>query len=145
MMTMIRQILDRKGHEVWSVSPEMTVFDALTLMSEKNVGAVVVVQGGELIGMFSERDYARKIILLGRHSRDVPVKDIMTGPVITIRPDQTAEESMALMTEKRIRHLPVIEEGKLVGMVSIGDIVRAVISTQEFTIEQLENYISSAN
>jgi len=145
MVTTIRQILDRKGRDVFSVAPDTTVYDALTLMAERNIGAVLVMRGEELAGIFSERDYARKIILLGRHSKDVPVTEIMTPKVVCIRPDQTADECMALMTEKRIRHLPVLDAGQLAGMVSIGDVVRAVISEQEFRIEQLENYISTAN
>jgi CBS domain-containing protein len=145
MVTTIRQIIDRKGRDVFSVSPDTTVYDALTLMAERNIGAVLVMRGEELAGIFSERDYARKIILLGRHSKEVPVAEIMTPKVVCIRPDQTADQCMALMTERRIRHLPVLEGGQLAGMVSIGDVVRAVISEQEFTIEQLENYISTAN
>jgi len=145
MVTTIRQIIDRKGRDVISVSPETTVYEALTLMAEKNIGALLVMRGEELAGIFSERDYARKIILLGRHSKDVAVAEIMTPRVVCIRSDQTADECMALMTEKRIRHLPVLESDQLAGMVSIGDVVRAVISEQVFTIEQLENYISTAN
>jgi CBS domain-containing protein len=114
-------------------------------MAEKNIGALLVIRDEELAGIFSERDYARKIILLGRHSKDVPVAEIMTSKVVCIRPEQTADECMALMTEKRIRHLPVLDAGSLAGMISIGDVVRAVISEQEFTIEQLENYIATAN
>jgi CBS domain-containing protein len=145
MLTTIRQIIDRKGRDVFSVSPDTTVYDALTLMAEKNIGALLVIRDEELAGIFSERDYARKIILLGRHSKDVPVAEIMTSKVVCIRPEQTADECMALMTEKRIRHLPVLDAGSLAGMISIGDVVRAVISEQEFTIEQLENYIATAN
>jgi CBS domain-containing protein len=144
-LTTIRQIIDRKGRDVFSVSPDTTVYDALTLMAEKNIGALLVIRDEELAGIFSERDYARKIILLGRHSKDVPVAEIMTSKVVCIRPEQTADECMALMTEKRIRHLPVLDAGSLAGMISIGDVVRAVISEQEFTIEQLENYIATAN
>jgi CBS domain-containing protein len=145
MVTTIRQIIDRKGRDVFSVAPDTTVYEALTLMAEKNIGALLVMRGEELAGIFSERDYARKIILLGRHSKDVSVAEIMTPKVVCIRPDQSATECMALMTEKRIRHLPVLETGRLAGMISIGDVVRAVISEQVFTIEQLENYISTAN
>lgn len=145
MMTTIRQMLDRKGREIWSVTPETTVFDALTLMAEKNVGGVLVMRGEELAGIFTERDYARKIILLGRRSQEVAVSEIMTAKVVCVTADQTADDCMALMTERRIRHLPVLEEGRLVGIVSIGDVVRAVISQHKFTIEQLESYISTAN
>jgi CBS domain-containing protein len=146
MKTTIRQMLDRKGDDVWAVTPGTTVFEALKLMAEKNIGAALVREGEDLVGIFSERDYARKVILHGQSSKDLAVRDIMTTRVVCIRPEQTADECMALMTERRVRHLPVVDEANaLVGMVSIGDVVRAVISQQEFTIEQLEGYITSAN
>ncbi len=141
-MTTVHQILQGKGREVWSVSPHTTVYDALTLMAEKNIGALLVLEGDKLRGVFSERDYARKVILKGKSSKETTVEEIMTQEVVSVRPRQSIEECMALMTEKRIRHLPVLEEDKLVGLVSIGDVVKAVISEQEFTIKQLESYIT---
>jgi len=145
MKTTIRQMLDRKGREVFWVAPDTTVYDALKLMAEKNIGALLIKEGDTLTGIFSERDYARKVILHGKSSKDMPVRDIMTTRVVCGRPEQTAEECMALLTQKRIRHLPVLDENGLAGLVSIGDVVRAVISQHEFTIEQLESYISTAN
>jgi CBS domain-containing protein len=141
-MTTVRHIL-RGKREVYSTSPEATVLDALRVMSEKNVGALLVLSGGRLIGVFSERDYARKVILHGKSSKDTPVSEIMTARVIAIDPERSAGECMALMTEKRIRHLPVLDQGELVGVVSIGDVVRAVVEEQQFTIRQLESYIAS--
>ena len=141
----IRQMLDRKGHDVWSVDSEATVFDALRLMADKNIGTVVVLKAGELVGIFSERDYARKIIVLKRPSKEVTVRALMTARVVCVRPEQTADDCMALMTDKRVRYLPVLEEDRVIGMVSIGDVVRELISEHQFTIEQLENYISSAD
>src|SRR5713226_5287719 len=143
-MTTIRQILGTKGRDVWSVSPDTTVYDAIKLMADKNVGALVVFEGDRLAGIISERDYARKVILKGKSSKETPVKEIMSVEVITIRPDQSIEECMALMTIRRIRHLPVLEEKKLVGVISIVDVVKAIISEQEFTIKQLENYITGS-
>jgi CBS domain-containing protein len=142
MMTTIRQILTKKP-AVYSISPEAMVYDALRVMADKNVGALVVLQRGELVGIFSERDYARKVALLGKSSRETRVEEIMTTKVVTIDPDRTAGECMALMTERRFRHVPVIEAGKLVGVISIGDVVRAVVEEQRFTIKELERYISS--
>ena len=142
-MKTISQLLQAKGREVHSVAPDARVFDALRLMAERNVGALVVLEGARLAGIFSERDYARKVILLGKSSHDIPVREIMTAKVITVHPGQTVEECMALMTEKRIRHLPVTEGERLVGMLSIGDLVKAVIAEQEQTIKQLESYIHS--
>jgi CBS domain-containing protein len=141
-MTTVRQILSGK-REVYSTPPEATVLDALRLMSEKNVGALLVLSGGRLLGVFSERDYARKVILHGKSSKDTPVSEIMTARVITIDPERSAGECMALMTERRIRHLPVMDKGELVGVISIGDVVRAVVEEQQFTIRQLESYIAS--
>jgi CBS domain-containing protein len=128
---------------IYSTSPEATVFEALGLMADKNVGALLVLDGGALVGIFSERDYARKIILLGRTSRETTVQEIMTREVVTVAPDTRAEQCMALMTERRIRHLPVLDRGVLVGIVSIGDVVRAVISEQQETITHLVGYIGS--
>lgn len=141
-MTTISQILQVKGSDVWSVTPDTTVYDALKLMADKNLGAVVVLEGEVLVGIFSERDYARKVILKGKASRETLVKEIMSADVITLRPEQSIEECMALMTHKRIRHLPVIDNNKLIGVISIGDVVKAIISDQEYTIKQLENYIT---
>jgi CBS domain-containing protein len=140
----VKQILSEKGHEVWTTSPDTTVFDALKFMSEKGIGALVVLDNLEVVGVFSERDYARKVILEGKSSKDLPVKEIMTRKVICVKPENTAEECMALMTDKFIRHLPVIVDNELVGIISIGDVVKAIISQQELVIEQLENYITGA-
>ena len=128
---------------VYSLGPNDTVYDALLLMADKNIGAVIVRSDQKLEGIFSERDYARKVILLGKTSRETLVKEIMTSPVISIEPDWTADQCMALMTEKRVRHLPIIEQGRLVGVISIGDVVRAVVDDQQFTIKSLERYITS--
>lgn len=141
-MTNVRHILQEKGGGLWSVSPETNVFDALLLMAEKNCGALVVLEGEVLVGIFSERDYARKIILKGRKSRETPVSEIMSTEVTSVHPGQSVDECMTLMTEKRIRHLPVLDQNKLLGVISIGDVVKAVISEREFTIKQLENYIT---
>jgi CBS domain-containing protein len=140
--TTVRQMLAGK-HGIYSVAPDDTMFDALSLMADKNIGAVVVLSGGEIRGILSERDYARKVALLGRTSRSTPVSEVMTTNVICVDPDWTADRCMALMTDKRIRHLPVLEDGRLVGIVSIGDIVRAVVEEQQFTIQSLERYIMS--
>ena len=142
--TSVKQILSEKGHEVWSTSPSTTVFDALKFMSDKGVGALVVLDDLKVVGVFSERDYARKVILEGKSSKDLPVKEIMTRRVVCVKPENTTEECMALMTDKHIRHLPVVEDDELVGIISIGDVVKAIISQQEFVIEQLENYITGA-
>jgi len=143
-MNFVSQLLDAKGREVWWVTPETSVYDALVLMAEKNCGALLVLEANKLVGIFSERDYARKIILKGKASKDTTVKEIMSTEVFYVRPEQTIDECMALMTARRIRHLPVLEGGRLAGMISIGDVVKAVISEQEFTIKQLENYITGA-
>jgi len=144
-MTTVRQILAHKPEpeEVFSVAPDSTVFDALQLMSEKNVGAVVVCEGDRLVGILSERDYARKVALHGKSSRDIPIREIMTSRVLCIQPTQTADQCMALMTDKRVRHLPVMEGARLVGIISTGDVIRTIVKEQQFTIEQLENYIGS--
>ena len=142
-MQTVRGLLRDKGSQVYSVAPEASVCDALNLLAEKNLGALVVLtREGDLAGIVSERDYARKVELLGRTARETPVREIMTERVVCVRPDQTVEECMALMTNKRIRHLPVIEGNTLIGIVSIGDVVKAIISEQEFMIAQLENYIT---
>ena len=142
-MKSVKQLLQTKGREIHSIAPDARVFDALKLMAEKNVGALVVIEGGRLAGIISERDYARKVILLSKSSHDIAVREIMTAKVITVQPGQTVEQCMALMTEKRIRHLPVTEGEKLVGVLSIGDLVKEVIADQEQTIRQLESYIHS--
>ena len=141
-MRTVRELLDAKGYEIWSIAPSASVFEALELMAQKRIGAVLVVDGDATVGILSERDYARKVVLLDRSSRDTRVEEIMSPDPVCVRPDQTIEDCMALMTAKRFRHLPVVEDGRLVGLVSIGDIVKARISDQEFVIQQLENYIS---
>jgi len=140
-MRTVRQLLQGKSSEIWSVGPGDSVFDAIKIMADKGVGALLVLDSGSLIGILSERDYARKVILKGRSSKDTSVKDIMTERVLFVGPDKTLDECMALMTDKRIRHLPVMEDDQLVGVFSSGDVIKAMISEQEFIIEQLENYI----
>jgi CBS domain-containing protein len=142
MTTTVRQMLAGK-RGIYSVAPDATMYDALSLMADKNIGAVIVLSEGEIRGILSERDYARKVALLGRTSKSTPVSEVMTTGVICVDPEWTADRCMALMTDKRIRHLPVIENGRLVGIVSIGDIVRAVVEEQQFTIQSLEQYIMS--
>ena len=144
-MTTVRQLLQGKGTDIWSIGPDACVFDALKLMAEKRVGALLVLEADNLVGIFSERDYARKVELEGKSSADTSVKEIMTGEVYCIRPEQTVEDCMALMTSRRIRHLPVLSDDRLEGVVSIGDIVKAVISEKEFMIQQLENYIVTSS
>lgn len=141
-MKTVRQLLRTKGHEVWSVAPETMVYDALKLMADKGVGALVVVEAGQVVGIISERDYARKVSLQGKSDRTTAVKEIMTTRVVYVRPEQSTEECMALMTDKRIRHLPVLDDNQLIGVISIGDVVKEVISEQKFIITQLEHYIS---
>lgn len=143
-MQTIRQLLDEKGHQVWSVNAGATVYDALRLMAEKGIGALLVMRGGHVVGVLSERDYARKVILEGRNSRDTLVADIMSTSVLHVLPGQTVAEAMAVMTAHRVRHLPVLEQGRLLGIISIGDLVKAIIAEQEFVIGQLENYIAGA-
>ncbi len=138
----IRDILGTKGGAVWSVPPEATVFEAIQLMAGKNVGALLVTQGDKLVGIVTERDYSRKVILKGRSSKDTPVRDVLSGQVIHVTPDHSVDECMRLMTEHRVRHLPVLEGGKIVGVVSIGDLVNWIISAQSSTIHQLETYIT---
>ncbi|MDP2604369.1 MAG: CBS domain-containing protein [Deltaproteobacteria bacterium] len=141
-MKKVRDILDVKGLSVWSIGPDASVFAALKLMAEKDVGALVVLDGDNLVGIISERDYARKIALLGRASPTTQVKEIMTTDVVCVDPEQSVDECMAVVTEKRIRHLPVLENGKLIGLISIGDLVKSIITEQQFIIEQLERYIT---
>jgi CBS domain-containing protein len=138
----VKEILKEKGDNFWSVSPETTGYEAIRLMAEKEVGSVLVIDDGKVRGIVTERDFARKVALESKTSPDTPVAEIMTTQVLCTRPDQTIEEAMALMTDKRVRHLPVLEGDQIVGVVSIGDLVKAVISEQQFLIKQLENYIS---
>jgi CBS domain-containing protein len=141
-MTTAHDILRFKGHTVHAVRPDDTVLSALGVMAEHDIGAVLVVEGDALLGILTERDYARKVALMGRASRDSPVRAIMTTSVVVIPSSRTVEECMELMTERRCRHLPVVEDGRVVGLVSIGDLVKATIDEQEFTINQLKNYIA---
>ena len=142
-MTTVKQILDTKGYAVWSIHPQESVFTAIQQMAEKEVGALVVLEDDALVGIISERDYARKVILKGRASHETAVRDIMTPHVICASLDQSIEECMNIVTERRIRHLPVLEGGQVVGMISIGDLVKTIIAEQQFMIEQLAHYISS--
>jgi CBS domain-containing protein len=142
-MATVQRLLETKGTEVWSVTPATTVFEALELMALKNIGALVVLEGERLAGIMSERDYARSIILKDRSSKTTPVREIMTSHVVSVHPEQTLEECMGLMTERRIRHLPVLDDGRLLGVISIGDVVRHIISEQDFLIKQLEGYIAA--
>jgi CBS domain-containing protein len=139
----VRELLEEKGTQVWSIAPEASVFDALTMMAEKNVGALLVMDQRELVGILSERDYTRNVALQGLTAKESSVRDIMSGRPVCVGPEQSVEECMALMTDKRVRHLPVIEGNRVMGLVSIGDAVKAIISEQQFMIEQLERYISS--
>ncbi len=141
-MKLVKHVLDAKGHDVLSISPTESVFDAIKLMGDKGIGALIVMDGDALAGIVTERDYARKVILKGRSSHETPVKDIMTAGVLTTSADQTVDSCMNVMTDKRIRHLPVVDDGKVTGMVSIGDLVKAIIADQKEEIEQLEHYIS---
>ena len=142
-MTLVSQILQAKGKHTWTISPTATVFDALTLMAEKDIGALPVVENDIVIGIFSERDYSRKIILHGKSSRDTAVQEIMTPEVLCVSSDQSVTKCMALMTDKRIRHIPVLDNGQLVGVISIGDVVKAIITEQQIMINHLEDYIYS--
>ena len=141
-MSTIKQILDTKGYAVWSIHPQESVFAAIQQMAEKEVGALVVLEGDAVVGIISERDYARKVILKGRSAHETVVRDIMTPHVICARLDQSIEECMSIVTERRIRHLPVLDSGRLVGIISIGDLVKTIIAEQQFIIAQLEHYIS---
>jgi CBS domain-containing protein len=137
------QLLATKGSRVWSISPDATVYEGLELMAEKNIGALLILDGAKPVGIMSERDYARKIILEGRSSRETQIRSIMTTQLVSVRPEDSIEEGMAIMTRERIRHLPVMNGEAVVGMVSIGDLVKAMIDQQQFTIEQLERYIAT--
>jgi CBS domain-containing protein len=141
-MLTVRELLERKGYDIWSISPDASVHDAVQVLDEKNVGALMVVdEDMELIGLVSERDVARKIVLREEPTKHTPVRQIMTQDVLYVTPDESIEECMAIMTDKHIRHLPVLEDDKLIGVISIGDVVKSVIGEKEFMIEQLEHYI----
>ena len=142
-MPSMLQVLASKGSHVWSISPDATVFAGLTLMAEKNIGALLIIENDKPVGIMSERDYARKIILEGRSSRDTRIRSIMTTRLVWAHPSDSVEHAMALMTRERIRHLPVVDGESVLGMVSIGDLVKAMIDQQQFTIEQLERYITT--
>jgi CBS domain-containing protein len=141
-METVSHLLQVKGRQAWAIRPGASVYEALELMAEKDIGALLVMDGEALKGIFSERDYARKIALHGKSSAETPVSDVMTSDVVCVGPEYRIENCMALMTQKHIRHLPVLEDGRVVGVISIGDVVKEVIAEQEFVIEQLENYIS---
>ena len=141
-MLRVKYLLAFKDKSIWSIEPEEPVLEAIQMMADKHIGALPVTRNGELVGVISERDYARKVILLGRSSAETPVWQIMSSPVITVSPNEDVRQCMQMMTEQRIRHLPVVAEGRMVGMISIGDLVRAVIEEQDQTIEHLERFIS---
>ncbi len=141
-MRLVSDILNIKGRDIWFIRPEAMVFDAIKLMSEKGVGALLVMEGEKLVGIVTERDYARKVILEGKSSRQTPVKDVMTARVLYVGPERTIEECMALMTDKRVRHLPVVENKRVIGVLSIGDLVKAIIDEQKIIIDQLHHYIA---
>ena len=141
-MKNVKDILAKKGSTIWSIGPDQSVFEAVKLMAEKRIGALMVLDDGELCGIVSERDYARSVVLLERASKETLVREIMTSRVVFVEPTQTIQDCMALMTEKRFRHLPVMDEGKLVGVLSMPDLVGAVIADQQYVISQLENYIN---
>ena len=142
-MPSILQVLANKGSRVWSISPDATVFAGLTLMADKNIGALLILENDRPVGIMSERDYARKIILEGRSSRDTKIRSIMTTRLVRVHPSDTVEHAMGLMTREHIRHLPVMDGDSVLGLVSIGDLVKAMINQQQFTIEQLERYIAT--
>lgn len=143
MQTTIRHILEVKGHDLWSLGPQASVYDALRMMSDKDVGALIIMEGDKMVGIMSERDYARKVVLLGKTSRETHVSEIMSKMVFTLHPDQTVEEAMDLMTAKHIRHLPVVEDDKVLGIISIGDVVKAIIYQQREAIKDLESKMIS--
>jgi CBS domain-containing protein len=143
-MMLVRDILRSKSGQVWRIGPQSTVYEALEMMADRDVGALLVVEGGEPVGMFSERDYARKVMLQGRTSQTTTVGELMSHPVFTVGPAETIENCMLTMTNRRIRHLPVLEHGRLIGLVSIGDILKAMIDDQQVLIDDLEAYITSS-
>ena len=140
-MTTVRQLLEQKGKTIWSIKPDASVFDAVAKMAEKDVGSLLVIDGDRLVGIITERHYARNVVLKGRTSPTIPVRDIMECDVIVVLPEQSVEQCMAIMTEERVRHLPVVQEDKPIGIVSIGDLVKSIISDQKFIIDQLEHFI----
>ncbi len=140
-MTTVRQLLDQKGRKIWSISPDATVFDAVAKMADKDIGSLVVMDGDAIVGMITERHYARNVVLKGKTSPATPIRDIMEKHVVVAQPEQSVEQCMAIMTDKRIRHLPVVDGEKLIGVISIGDLVKSIIGDQQFTIGQLEHYI----
>jgi len=144
-MHTVKELLREKGSQVWTIAPEATVYEALELMATKNIGALVDIEQGNVAGIFTERDYARKVVLKGRSSKTTTVGELMITDVLYVSPDDTIENCMALMTDKRLRHLPVMENGQLAGLISIGDIVRVIISDREFTIRELERYITGGH
>jgi CBS domain-containing protein len=144
-MILVRDVLRNKAPRVWTIGPQATVYEALEVMAERNIGALPVVESGQVIGIFSERDYARKVVLLGRSSREITVGDLMSSPVITVGPSETIQTCMELMTDHRIRHLPVLEGAQMVGLVSVGDVVKAIIDEQRVLIHDLENYITGTS
>ena len=144
MKITVEEVLKKKGHVVWTVAPQSSVYEALVLMADKNIGAVVVMEEEKIVGILSERDYARKVIIKGKSSKDTPVADIMTPLVCSVPPWRTIDECMALMTARHVRHLPVLKDGKMDGIVSIGDVVKAIISEQEFVIKELEAFVDEA-
>lgn len=143
-MLKIRDLIDTKGNEIWSISPDQSAYAALEIMAEKNIGALIVIDKGKVAGIFSERDYARKVILKGKASRDTAVRDLMTAKVYAIAPEKTVEECMALMSAAHVRHMPVMDGQVLLGFVSMGDIVKAVLSSKDMTIQDLERYITGS-
>lgn len=140
-MTTVRKLLDRKGQHVWTIHPDATVFDAVKKMAEKDVGSLVVIDGENVLGIITERHYARNVVLKGKASPATPVRDIMERRLVVARPDHTLEECMVVMSDKRVRHLPVFDRERLIGIISIGDLVKSIIDNQRFTIDQLEHYI----
>ncbi len=144
MKRTVRQILEKKGSRVWTISPGASGYEALELMADKNIGALVVMESGKIMGIFSERDYARKVILKGKSSKETPVRELMSEHVITVSSSQVIEVCLAIMSEKQFRHLPVVEDGQLAGLVSMGDVVKMIIADQKITIDQLEKYITGS-
>lgn len=141
-MTTVQQLLDEKGHDIQSIHPDDSVFDAIQKMADANIGSLVVIEDDRPVGIFTERNYARDVILKGKSSPKTPIREVMTTQLLFARPEQAVEECMAVMTEKRVRHLPVVRDGKLIGLISIGDLVKSIIADQKFTIAQLEHFIT---